>query len=76
MAKIDEVKEILNTLRLLFSLGVGLVVVTTGALISKEQSSQVDIYFWAGSLVDALLVVGLVLIVRAIKRYMQIIGTL
>ncbi len=51
-------------------------VVTTGALISKEQSSQVDVYFWAGALVDALLVIGLVLIVRAIKRYTQIIGTL
>ena len=76
MAKIDEIKEILNTLRLLFSLGVGLMVVTTGALISKEQSSQVDVYFWAGALVDALLVIGLVLIVRAIKRYTQIIGTL
>jgi len=52
MAKIDEVKEILNTLRLFFSLGVGLVVVITGALINKEDINDVDIYFWVGSLVD------------------------
>jgi len=48
MAKIDEVKEILNTLRLFFSIGIGLIVVITGSLISKEQNNTIDIYFWIG----------------------------
>jgi hypothetical protein len=45
MAKIDEIKEILNTLRVGLSIVVGLIVVITGALITKEQLSQTDIYF-------------------------------
>ena len=46
MAKIDEVKEILTTLRLFFSLGIGLVVVITGALIRKEDNGDIDIYIF------------------------------
>jgi hypothetical protein len=49
MGKLDEVKEILNSLRVGLSLVVGLIVITTGSLINKEQQDQVDIYFWLGS---------------------------
>jgi len=35
MAKIDEVKEILNTLRLFFSIGIGIIVILTESLINK-----------------------------------------
>ena len=76
MAKIDEVKEILNTLRLFFSLGVGLVVVITGALINKEDVNDVDIYFWVGSLVDFIIMIGLIYIVKSIKKYTKMIKDL
>jgi len=45
MAKIDEIKEILNTLRLFFSVAIGLIVVLTGSLIRKEEICNVDLYF-------------------------------
>ena len=45
MAKIDEVKEILNTLRLFFSICIGLIVVLTGSLITKEEKGDIDLYF-------------------------------
>lgn len=68
MADIDEVKEILNTLRLFFSIGVGLVVVITGTLISKEQNGTLDLYFWTGATVDLLIIIGLIFTVRSIKK--------
>ena len=68
MAKIDEIKEILNTLRLFFSLGVGLIVILTGALIKKEELHNIDIYFWLGSIIDLTLIIGLIFIIKSIKK--------
>jgi len=68
MAKIDEVKEILNTLRLFFSIGIGLIVVITGSLISKEQNNTIDIYFWIGSVIDFIIMIGLIFIIKAIRK--------
>ena len=76
MSKIDEIKEILNTLRLFISLGVGIIVLLTGALIDKEQKSQIDIYFWIGSIVDLLLMLGLIFIAKAIKKNTETIKDL
>ncbi len=76
MSKIDEIKEILNTLRLFFSLGVGIIVLLTGALIDKEQKSQIDIYFWIGSILDLLLMLGLIFIAKAIKKNTETIKDL
>ena len=68
MAKIDEVKEILNTLRLFFSICVGLIVVLTGALIGKEEKGDIDLYFWIGSFIDFMMMIGLILIIKSIKK--------
>ncbi len=76
MAKIDEVKEILTTLRLFFSLGIGLVVVITGSLIRKEEMEDVDIYFWIGSLIDIILIISLIFLIKSIKKYTKIIKDL
>ncbi|MBE0494755.1 MAG: hypothetical protein IBX48_10520 [Thiomicrospira sp.] len=76
MAKIDAVKETLNTLRLLFSLGVGLVVILTGTLIAKQQVNQLDIYFWLGALVVAIIIAGLAVILKTISNYTRLIGEL
>jgi len=69
MAKLDEVKEILNTLRVGLSLLIGLIVITTGALINKEQIGQTDIYFWLGIIFDVILLVSFIKIVSSIKKY-------
>ena len=76
MAKIDEIKEILNTLRLFFSIGIGLVVVLTGSLINKEEIKDIDLYFWFGSAVDFILIIGLIFIIKAIKKNTKIIKDL
>ena len=76
MAKIDEVKEILNTLRLFFSIGIGLITILTGTLINKEQSADIDKYFWLGSIVDIVLMIGMIKIISSIKRYAEEIRNL
>ena len=76
IAKIDEVKEILNSLRLFFSLCVGLIVIITGALITKEQKNELDLYFWSGAVMDIFLIIVLFLLVKAIKKNTNIIKDL
>lgn len=49
MARLDEVKEILNTLRIWLSLTIGLIVVTTSGLISRYDRGEEDWVFWSGS---------------------------
>lgn len=71
MARIDEIKEILNTLRLALSLIVGLMVILTGAIITKEQNNMIDIYFWAGIVLDLVFIVTFIRIVNAIKKYTE-----
>ena len=69
MAKLDEVKEILNTLRVGLSLLIGLIVITTGALINKEQIDQIDVYFWLGIVFDFIFLVSFIKVVSAIKKH-------
>lgn len=76
MAKLDEVKEILNTLRLFFSIVIGLIVILTGSLINKEKAMDVDLYFWIGSCIDLILMIGLIFIIKAIKNNTKIIKDL
>ena len=76
MARLDEVKEILNTLRLFFSIGIGLIVLLTGSLISKEKIDDIDLYFWIGSFIDLLLIIGLAYLVKAIRNQTKIIKDL
>ena len=46
MAKIDEVKEILNTLRIAMSIIVGIIVMLVGKLFSKFEAGEFDYVFW------------------------------
>jgi membrane protein YdbS with pleckstrin-like domain len=68
MAKIDEVKEILNSLRIWLSLTIGLVVVITGGLISRYDNNQIDWIFWMGSFLLIVLQFVLLLIVNKISQ--------
>jgi len=76
MAKIDEIKEILNTLRLFFSIAIGLIVVLTGSLIRKEEIGNVDLYFYIGSFIDFILMIGLIFLIKSIKKNTKIIKDL
>ena len=48
MGKIDEVKEILNTLRIALTIGMGIVVVIVGKLVDRFDANKVDSIFWLG----------------------------
>ena len=69
MAQLDEVKEILNTLRVGLSILIGLIVITTGSLINKEQLGQTDIYFWLGIGFEFILLIAFVKVISSIKKY-------
>jgi ABC-type multidrug transport system permease subunit len=69
MAKIDEVKEILNSLRVGLSIVVGIIVLLTGSLINKKQADIVDIFFWLGLLLDIVLLLIFLKIILSIKKH-------
>jgi hypothetical protein len=69
MAKIDEVKEILNSLRLGLSLTLGLLILIIGSLINKEKADEIDIYFWVGSIFVVILSFFFILIIKSIVKY-------
>jgi len=69
IAKIDEIKEILTSLRVGFSVIIGLLVVLVGVLIQKEKAS--DIYFWIGLIFVVLLSAGLVFMVKSTLRHIK-----
>ena len=48
MAKIDEIKEILNTLRITMSIAFGILVVIVGSVIKRYDANNIDVIFWIG----------------------------
>jgi len=67
MAKLDEVKEILNTLRIWLSLTIGLIVVTSSGLINRYDNGDEDWVFWSGSFLLIVLIIVIMLIIRKIS---------
>ncbi|WP_456392395.1 hypothetical protein [Nitratifractor sp.] len=68
MAEIDEIKEILNTLRVWMSLTIGMIVVTGGGLVKRYDAGKEDWIFWAGALLLLLLLIALFQIIRKISE--------
>lgn len=68
MARIDEIKEILNTLRIIMSIAFGVLVVVVGSLIKRYDSGNIDGIFWVG-VVFALATIFFILIV--VKKIAQ-----
>lgn len=46
MGKLGEVKEILNTLRVLLSLLFGAIILLVGATVSRLESNRYDLWTW------------------------------
>lgn len=42
MAKIDEIKEILNTLRIALSITIGIIVVLIGSIVNRYDANMID----------------------------------
>ena len=64
MGKIDEVKELLNTLRVAMSIAFGILVVLIGSIIKRYDENRVDILFWIGILF-ALAVIGAIVLIMS-----------
>ncbi len=76
MAKIDEIKELLNSLRIWLSLTVGIVVVICGGLINRYDNSKIDIVFWSGVVLLFVLLFVIVLLIQKISKRTKEIGEL
>jgi len=73
MAKIDEIKEILNTLRIWLSLTIGLIVVIVSGLIKRYDLQKIDWIFYSGSfLFFVLLFVVLLIIIKISNKTKEI----
>jgi len=48
MAKIDEIKEILNTLRVAMSIAFGIFIVLVGSIVKRYDTIGTDTIFWIG----------------------------
>jgi len=68
MAEIDEVKEILNTLRIAMSILFGIIVVLTGSLVKRYDMGNIDTLFWTGIGLMFVFMFILVMVVRKIAQ--------
>ena len=48
MGKLDEVKEVLNTLRVALSISFGILIVLIGSLVRRYDHALIDPIFWMG----------------------------
>lgn len=68
MAKIDEVKEILNTLRIALSLTIGIIVILIGNVVARYDSGKTDEIFWLAIVVCFVLIFFVLLIVNKLSK--------
>ncbi len=68
MSKIDEVKEILNTLRVALTIIVGLVTIITGSVISRLDAGKNDFWAWCGVASIVLLSIALVIVAKLLSK--------
>ena len=62
MGKIDEVKELLNTLRVAMSIAFGILVILIGSIVKRYDAEKVDILFWFG-IIFALAIMGVIVFI-------------
>ena len=68
MAKIDEVKEILNTLRVAMSIIAGVIIVLIGKIFTKFEKNEFDLIFWITILTTILVIIAEVAVVYNISK--------
>ena len=67
MGKLDEVKEILNTLRVAMSIAFGMLVILAGSLVKRFDAGRIDYIFWIGTVLVFAILASIVLIVKKIS---------
>ena len=67
MSRLDEVKEILNTLRVALTIAFGLLVFIVGSMLNKHENNEIDFVFWAGAFFFFLILGAIVFIARKLS---------
>ncbi|WP_340122809.1 hypothetical protein [Methylobacter svalbardensis] len=68
MSKLDEVKEILNTLRVAMSLSFGMLIIVVSGIIKRFDDNHVDSVFWLGTLFAVFLLAVIFLLINKISQ--------
>jgi len=68
MAKIDEIKEILNTLRITMSIAFGILVILVGSIVNRYDLEQIDAIFWTGVMFSLAVILFIALIINKISN--------
>jgi len=68
MAKIDEIKEILNSLRIAMSILAGVIVILVGKLFTKFEINQFDLIFWLIFVVTMIVIVAEAAVIYNISK--------
>ena len=68
MSKLDEVKEILNTLRVAMSLSFGMLVVVVTGIIKRFDNNDIDSIFWLGVFFTVFILLTIFLLVNKISK--------
>lgn len=76
MGKIDEVKEILTTLRVAMSISFGMLVIVIGSIIKRYDNGIVDVLFWIGIGFSIVLVGVILKLIAGISEKTKEIGDL
>jgi len=67
MAKIDEVKEYLTTLRVFFTVMIAVMVAVSSGVINSYRNEVYDVMFWIGCFSEIILMISVIIVVRKIK---------
>lgn len=68
MAKIDEIKEILSTLRVVMSLLFGAIILLVGSIVQRLEVGKFDIWTWLGIGSVFGLLIGLLMVFLKISK--------
>ena len=76
MSKIDEIKEILNTLRVATSITFGILMLLITGLIKRFDAGNIDLLFWAGIFISFLIIIVIFELFLKISEKTKNIGEL
>ena len=76
MGKIDEVKEILTTLRVAMSIAFGVLIITIGSILKRYDDNLIDLLFWAGIGFSISIIGVIVVLIINISKKTKEIGEL
>jgi len=68
MAKLDEIKEILNSLRVAMSIAFGIFVLVIGKVVSLYSSNLIDEIFWTSIILAVVILLVIYIIVKKIAQ--------